>query len=256
MNSVPAARASNKLIRGPFIIPSRERHLRERAPQDAATRVPRARGGGVINENPCDQTETPRRDTQERSAVRPSAVRRFVSELVLASEDEFGYFLAVVMGLHRGEVCALSRCDVDDELKALSIRHNFDHFGNLKEPKTHAGLRSLPLSDTICRAFARHREAQREKTAGVASKDGRRTFRQGEDTPIIVNRHGERMNPNTFAAHWRRDREALEAAGFCLHELRHSYLQAQTRERFIPDSCLPDQRKILRVVNDTSDLQV
>ena len=53
---------------------------------------------GVINENPCDQMETPRRDTQERSAVRPSAVRRFVSELDLASEDEFGYFLAVVMG--------------------------------------------------------------------------------------------------------------------------------------------------------------
>lgn len=211
---------------------------------------------GIINENPCDQTETPRRDTQERSAVRPSAIRRFVSELDLASEDEFGYFLAVVMGLRRGEVCTLSRRDVNDELEALSIRHNYDHFGNLKEPKTHAGLRSLLLSDAICRAFARHREAQRENFAGVHSKDGKRTFRQGEDTPIIVNRHGERMNPNTFAAHWRRDREALEAAGFCLHELRHSYLQAQTRERFIPDSCLPDQRKILRVVNDTSDLQV
>lgn len=149
---------------------------------------------GIINENPCDQTETPRRDTQERSAVRPSAVRRFVSDLDLASEDEFGYFLAVVMGLRRGEVCALSRRDVDDALKILSIRHNYDHFGNLKEPKTHAGLRSLPLSDTICRAFARHREAQRDNFAGVASKGGRRTFRQGEVTPVIVNRYGECVN--------------------------------------------------------------
>lgn len=289
---------------------------------------------GVINENPCDQMEAPRRDTQERSAMRPSAIRRFVSELDLASEDEFGHFLAVVLGLRRGEVRGLSWRDVDDELKILSIRHSFDHFGNLKEPKTHAGLRSLPLSDTICRAFARHREAQRENFAGVTSKDGKRTFRQGEDAPVIVDRYGERMNPNTLAAHWRRDREALEAGGFCLHELRHSYLtmlafegihpkvmqelaghadpritmdiythvnmdskreaasavegalgdifddasaqtetqapvfklvaleggasnasnalesaQAQTRERFMPDSCLPDQRIILRVVN-------
>lgn len=296
---------------------------------------------GVINENPCDQMEAPRRDTQERNAMRPSAIKRFVSELDLTGEDEFGYFLAVVMGLRRGEICGLSWRDVDDELKILSIRHNYDRFGNLKEPKTHAGLRSLPLSETLCRAFATHREAQREAFAGVMSRDGRRPFRQGEDTPVMVNKWGERMNPDHLAAHWRRDRESLGAEGFCLHELRHSYLsmlafegvhpkvmqelaghadpritmeiythvnmeskreaatavesalgdlfgdgpqkdaerpaafklvpieggksnpsekprtpQAQTPERFMPDSCLPAQPSRLRVVNGTSELQV
>ena len=179
---------------------------------------------GVINENPCDQLDPPRRDTQERTAMRPSAIKRFVSELDLTSEDEFGYFLAVVMGLRRGEVCGLSWRDVDDELKVLSIRHSYDKFGNLKEPKTRAGLRSLPLSGTLCRAFAIHREAQRENFKGVLSRDGKRPFRQGEDTPVIVNQWGERMNPDNFAAHWRRDRKSLDAEGLCLHELRHSYL--------------------------------
>ena len=296
---------------------------------------------GVINENPCDQMDAPRRDTQERHAMRPSAIKRFVSELDLTGEDEFGYFLAVVMGLRRGEVCGLSWRDVDTELKILSIRHSFDQFGNLKEPKTHAGLRSLPLSDTLCRAFDLHREAQREGFSGVMSRDGKRPFRQGEDTPVIVDQYSERMNPNNFAAHWRRDRKSLDAEGLCLHELRHSYLsmlafegvhpkvmqelaghadprvtmdiythvnmdskreaaaavegalgdlfgdapetpkaptplfslvpltggesnaanapanrQAQTPERFMPDSCLPAQQRPLRVVNGTSDLQV
>lgn len=179
---------------------------------------------GVINENPCDQMDSPRRDTQERRAMRPSAIKRFVTELDLEGEDEFGYFLAVVMGLRRGEVVALSWRDVDDELKILSIRHSYDHFGNLKEPKTHAGLRSLPLSDMLCRAFATHREAQRRNFEGVPSRDGKRTFRQGEDTPVVVNKWGERMNTDHLAAHWRRDRGSLGAEGYCLHELRHSYL--------------------------------
>lgn len=189
---------------------------------------------GVINENPCDQMDAPRRDTQERHAMRPTAIKRFVSDLDLMGEDEFGYFLAVVMGLRRGEVCGLSWRDVDTELKILSIHHSFDQFGNLKEPKTHAGLRSLPLSDTLCRAFDLHRETQREGFSGVMSKDGKRPFRQGEDTPVIVDKWGERMNPNNFAAHWHRDRELLGADGFCLHELRHSYLSMLAFEGIHP----------------------
>ncbi len=41
----------------------------------------------------------------------------------------------------------------------LSINHSFDSFHNLKDTKTAAGRRALPLTE----AFRAHREAQRSR---------------------------------------------------------------------------------------------
>ena len=179
---------------------------------------------GAILSNPCKEAETPSRDTPERRAIKPESIAGLVRQLDVEQEPDFAFFLAVTMGLRRGEVCGLSWGDVDLADGILTVRHSYDHFGNLKETKTKAGMRWLPMSDAVKTAFARHRDAQRERLASCpAEKGGPR--RQTDDTPVILNPTTmERANPDRMAYWWRRDRVGLDLDGWCLHELRHSYL--------------------------------
>lgn len=188
---------------------------------------------GVLIENPCKKTATPPRDTKERRALKPERMRRLVSELDVESEDEIGYFLAITLGLRRAEVCGLSWEDVDFDGMVIAVRRSYDHFGDLKSTKTKAGTRNLPMASFVARALRRHRDAQARLLATLADKDGK-PLCQTEEAPVMVNYKGVRMNPNNFAAHWRRDRKSLGVDGWCLHELRHSYLSMLAHEGVHP----------------------
>lgn len=184
---------------------------------------------GVIKENPCRKMRTPSRDTAPRRALKPERIRELINELDIDSEDEFGYFLAVTMGLRRGEVCGLSWEDIDFEGKAVEIRHSYDRFGNLKGTKTKASTRRLPLAKFVADAMLQHREAQKRFLASLPE-----SIEQTEATPVMVNREGRRMKPDKFSDHWTRDRESLGVDGWCLHELRHSYLSMLASEGVHP----------------------
>ncbi len=156
------------------------------------------------------------------TACTNESYRALVAELDCESEPECAYFLAVTMGLRRGEVCGLSWADVDFVGGVLDIRHSYDHFGNLKQPKTKAGCRRLPMPGFVADALRRHKAAQAQRLAGVADKSGR-PLRQTDDTAVVLGLDGARMNPNSLAARWMKDRGVLGVEGWCLHELRHSY---------------------------------
>lgn len=51
--------------------------------------------------------------------------------------------------MRRGEVCGLSWRDVDLESRVISIRKSYGCFGNLKDPKMKAGVRRLPMPDSV-----------------------------------------------------------------------------------------------------------
>ena len=188
---------------------------------------------GVLVENPCKKTATPPRDTEERRALKPERMRRLINELDAESEDEIGYFLAITLGLRRAEVCGLSWEDVDFDGMVITIRRSYDHFGNLKSTKTRAGVRRLPMASFVARALRLHQDAQARFLDALAEKKGEQ-LRQTEETPVMVSSKGLRTNPNNFAAHWRRDRKPLGVDGWCLHELRHSYLSMLALEGVHP----------------------
>lgn len=81
----------------------------------------------------------------------------------------------------------------------VSIRHSFDHYRNLKESKTRAGVRRLPMSKHVADALMRHKKDQALALEGVTDKDGN-PFEQTEDSPVILDLKYQRMNPNTFSA--------------------------------------------------------
>ena len=115
----------------------------------------------------------------------------------------------------------------------ITIRRSYDHFGNLKSTKTRAGVRRLPMASFVARALKLHQDAQASFLNTLAEKKDER-LRQAEETPVMVSSKGLRVNPNNFAAHWRRDRKSLGVDGWCLHELRHSYLSMLALEGVHP----------------------
>lgn len=114
---------------------------------------------GIVDRNPCLDLETPQRDTEERRALKSDRMRSFVGELDAEEEEDAAYLIAVTMGLRGGEICALSWGDVDFDTGVLCVAHNFDRFGNLKEPKTHAGFRRLPMPGFVGKAQRRRQRS-------------------------------------------------------------------------------------------------
>lgn len=184
---------------------------------------------GTMIKNPCNEMDTPRRDTQPRRALKPEAIRSLIAELDFEQEADIAYFLAVSTGMRRGEVCGLSWRDIDLESEVISIRHSYDCYGNLKEPKTKAGIRRLPMPDFVRDALATHKEGQRVRVERYAAehgeKDGRgRRIEQTESTPVVLSASMGRLNPNVLESWWNRDRETYGLDDWTFHELRHSYL--------------------------------
>lgn len=82
-----------------------------------------------------------------------------MAELDPTNPRECAYLLALTLGLRRGEICGLSWCDIDFERGIVDISHSYDSHGNLKETKTKAGMRLLPLSDTTRQVLLTMKEA-------------------------------------------------------------------------------------------------
>ena len=173
---------------------------------------------GRLARNPCDGCSVPKRDTAPREAMRESELKAFVAELDATDEHDFAWRLAATLGLRRGEICGLSWGDVDLDERTVSVCHSFDRAGNLKSPKTGAGRRTLPLTEENAAAFAAHWSAQIERGIRVRDKD-----------PVVVTESGTRVAPDLLSKWWARDRKALGAEKFTIHELRHSYLTALAR---------------------------
>ena len=57
---------------------------------------------------------------------------------------------------------------------------------------------------------------------------------QTEDTPVVLDFYAQRAHPDTFGKWWERDRKLLGLDGWCLHELRHSYLSMLAQQGVHP----------------------
>ena len=181
---------------------------------------------GIVASNPCASATLPKMDTKEKRALGPEGVRDLVAQLDPRDDQDCAFLLAIAMGMRRGEICGLSWGDVDFGQGIVDVSHSYDELSNLKETKTKASMRLLPLPDSIARALMAHKEAQLARFERINSrrKEGERKLRQGDDTPVIADAKGERVKPYNLSHWWNRSRGAFGLEGWCLHELRHSYL--------------------------------
>lgn len=185
-----------------------------------------AKKEGILAINPCDNATPPKMDTKAKKALTPDQAQLFIAMLDEKNPHDMAYLLAITMGLRRGEICGLSWCDIDFERGIVDISHSFDNYGNLKETKTKAGMRLLPLPDFTREALLTHKAAQQ------AQFDKTNSYRKphegyiviDEKFPVIAGQYGNRVTPGALTRWWSTDRANFGLEGWCLHEFRHTYL--------------------------------
>lgn len=181
---------------------------------------------GILAMNPCNRANPPKMDTKEKRALDPAKVKQLIARLDAESDRQCAYILAITMGLRRGEICGLSWGDIDFENGIVDISHSYDVLGNLKGTKTKAGMRLLPLPEHVAAALKTHKAAQKKRYDRTNSfrkpKEG--YIKQDDASPVISGKSGERVMPSSLSTWWTSDRKGFGLEGWCLHELRHTYL--------------------------------
>ena len=185
-----------------------------------------AKKEGILVKNPCDAANPPKMDTKEKRALNPDRAHVFIAMLDEKDDRECAYLLAITMGLRRGEICGLSWGDIDFERGIVDISHSYDTLGNLKETKTKAGMRLLPLPENVAEALKEHKKAQKERydRTNQWRKPHEGYIEQTDESPVISDNTGSRVLPSSLSRWWTEDRVKYGLDGWCLHELRHTYL--------------------------------
>ena len=180
----------------------------------------------ILVTNPCDKANPPKMDTKAKRALSPAQAHKFIEALDPEPDRECAYLLAITMGLRRGEICGLSWGDIDFERGIVDISHSYDTMGNLKETKTKAGMRLLPLPENVADALREHKKAQKEcyDRTNQWRKPEEGYIEQTDESPVISDISGGRVLPSNLSRWWTEDRVKYGLEGWCLHELRHTYL--------------------------------
>ncbi len=98
-----------------------------------------------------------RRDEEARRIVPPS--KQVLRHLIELADDRFRVKLlfAAATGVRAGELHALRWRHVDFERREVRIETRVDRFGNEDVPKTKAGIRVIPLGESVLSALRRWR---------------------------------------------------------------------------------------------------
>jgi integrase len=126
----------------------------------------------------------------------------------LPSSERALWATALYAGLRMGELQALDWADINLDENLINVRRSWDRQTGFIEPKSQAGKRRVPLTQTLRNYLLQHRLQQGTGGAGPVfpNSHGRRAF-----TPSVTNQ---------------RAKNAWATAGLTpitLHECRHTY---------------------------------
>lgn len=184
----------------------------------------------LVPYNVCDAAEPPRPDRFEPRLLAPEELSRLLD----AARGTAAYIpivLAAAAGLRRGEVLGLEWPDVDLDGGTLAVRRTVvEAKGKLfvKEPKSRAGLRAVPLPPLAVAALREWRaeQARLRLQLGEAWQGGERVCTGPDGRPL------------TPAALTHAFKQAAKRAGIegrlRFHDLRHGYTTLLARQGVHP----------------------
>ena len=202
-----------------------------------------AKRKGILAANPLFQVDKPKKDTKPKVALSSEAYRSLLATLDPEDMHECAVLLCAALGLRRSESLAVSWGDVNFADSVIVIHSALNEDLTLKEPKTEAGYRTLPLADHLAEQLMKRKAVQvaqflkREpkyvvkvsadsgKPAGAVEVDGE-LYDLKPEAPMVCDEFGKRMKPHAFSVWWTHNRARLDVDGFTLHGLRHSFLSA------------------------------
>ena len=119
-------------------------------------------------------------------------------------DKEFGLlaFFLLYSGLRKGEALALTYGDIDRENNTITVSKSVEHIENLphiKEPKTRAGVRTVPLIDKL-----------------------KQILPEGRQSELLFSQNGQLMTASYFDKHWQKYKKET-GLNITAHRLRHTY---------------------------------
>jgi integrase len=107
---------------------------------------------GHLQDNPARGVDLPKlKCVRPKWVLTPSQAALLLDDLSLLPRTMAG--LAILSGLRRGELFALRWRDIDEQARLLTVREAV-YDGVFATPKTEAGSRQIPLSDTALTLIA------------------------------------------------------------------------------------------------------
>lgn len=200
-----------------------------------------------ILRNPCDRVKAPKADDPERRSLTVEEGVRLLSCVDEAEAEAYGGMrekearqtergnlfgreylrglnlvgnalavrIGLATGMRRGEVFGLCWGSVDLNQPCIRVRQSLTAYGELKPPKSKAGMRTVALDATT----ATHLRQWKERQAVELLKLG---IRQGDDTPVCCSEKGGLIDLHNFERWWRQFRVRYGFEDLKFHELRHT----------------------------------
>jgi integrase len=185
---------------------------------------------GVLAKNPVDLTERVKRKRDEITSVQtPWSLREAQDVLRVTTGTKFDLFtrLALLLGLRRGEILALTWEDVNFEDGLLTVRSSLreerviDSSGKgrtqlvVGDTKTLNSKRKLHLTPEVLSSFQRHREHLYQTRTLSKSRWQDSRF-------VIVDSIGGAMNPGNFVKAFRCFLKEQNVRIIRVHDMRHT----------------------------------
>ena len=198
-----------------------------------------------IRQNPSDnvlkELKLTHAKSEKRRALTLDEQKLFLAFLRKSEKYRHWYPIFAVMigtGLRVGEVIGLRWCDIDLTENVIDVNHTLVYYKheidgcycNIHTPKTHSGVRKVPILDVVRDAFLEERRRQFEEGVRCASViDGYTDF-------IFLNRFGHPQHQGTLNKALRRiirdcndevllqnKRNPILLPPFSCHILRHTF---------------------------------
>ena len=201
-----------------------------------------AKEKGIVGENPLDKVPMPKKDTKEKESLSAAAYSALLAALDPTNRMQCAVLLCATLGLRRSEALGLSWGDVDFADASINVHASTDDHAALKEPKTEAGYRLLPMPQHLADALMRRKaevmpgllKYHPEKTVIVLAKGSEKpagaveiggTFYDLDPhVAVCCDCDGVRPLPQALTAWWGHHRKKFGLEGWTLHGLRHSFL--------------------------------
>ena len=171
-----------------------------------------------VSKNVCDLVKPPRVVSRE---VVPLDIEqaRMLLESVREHRLEVLLTMAVVTGMRRGELLALTWSNIDFERHSLQVVHTVDYipkYGYVQtEPKTKAGKRLIRLPAFLMDMLEAHRVQQEEQRSKVGTAWENRDL-------VFPDLKGGYFNPNYLLRVFKKILENAGVPHMHFHDLRHS----------------------------------
>lgn len=168
-----------------------------------------AQNDGMAAKNPCIDIELPRHIPKEQRALTDEEKQKLRSA-ILPTKERLFLLLLYGTGCRPGELFALTKSDFDFKRGTVSIsksaHFNYNKFYSVSLPKTNSSIRSIYISESICKSLSR-------------------LFDKIPTENILGDEKGQIMNRQNYDNMFKRilKKAGLEGSGISQYTFRHNF---------------------------------